>query len=299
MKSPKITNIPVVNITKFIQGDKSERNLVANQIGDALRDVGFFAMEGHGVSGRTMKNAYGLAMRFFSMQKDKKAKYTVPGCSGQRGFTGFGTEHAKDSSAPDLKEFYHIGHEIPPGNSLSGLYPQNVWPSEVPRFKESLMSLFWQLNAASMHVLDACSIYLGEDENFLRAGCQDGDSILRLLNYLITRLCEATAPGLEILTRDGDWLAVKAEPGQIIVDSADMLQNLSNGYLRSTTHRVVNPDNSRESRFSMPFFVTPRPDFDLTPRATSVAKSGGSVKHQSVKTDAFVAERLKKIGLAK
>jgi isopenicillin N synthase-like dioxygenase len=114
---------------------------------------------------------------------------------------------------------------------------------------------------------------------------------------LITLLCEATTSGLELLRPDGSWLPIAAIPGQIIVDTGDMLQALSNGVFKSTTHRVVNPDNHRQRRFSMPFFVHPRPEFDLTPLATCIDRLGERRFPVQTAGD-YLEQRLREIGLA-
>jgi isopenicillin N synthase-like dioxygenase len=102
---------------------------------------------------------------------------------------------------------------------------------------------------------------------------------------------------LELLQRDGTWLPVAALPGQIIVDSGDMLQQLTNGRLKSTTHRVTNPVDNRERRFSMPFFVHPRSEVDLTPLPKCITSTGGQ-RFPSITAGAYLQQRLQEIGLA-
>jgi isopenicillin N synthase-like dioxygenase len=130
------------------------------------------------------------------------------------------------------------------------------------------------------------------DAAAIRAGAHED------INF-ITLLCEATAGGLELLQRDGSWLPIHALKGQIIVDTGDMLQNLTNGLLKSTTHRVVNPDNSRERRFSMPYFVHPRSEVSLTPLPGCVARTGGVKKFPEIVAGEYLDQRLKEIGLGK
>jgi isopenicillin N synthase-like dioxygenase len=115
---------------------------------------------------------------------------------------------------------------------------------------------------------------------------------------LITLLCEATAGGLELLTRSGEWVPVRTGPGEIVVDSGDMLQNLTNGLLRSTTHRVGNPDDSRARRFSMPYFVHPRAEVDLSPLPSCIAKTGGVPIFPPITAGDYLLQRLREIGLA-
>ncbi|MEM9151776.1 MAG: 2-oxoglutarate and iron-dependent oxygenase domain-containing protein, partial [Cyanobacteria bacterium P01_F01_bin.3] len=274
--------IPTLDLQDFTSGKNVDAFVEA--FGQALEEYGFFALANHGVEQRTINAAYGAAEAFFALPDNTKNQYEIAELQGQRGFTRFGTEHAKDSSAPDLKEFWHVGREQPTANPVS--YPDNIWPREVPHFRPVMATLFEQLEACASELMRACAQYLNQPENFFSTQISEGQTILRVIHYppvseevtpnsqraaphedinLITLLCEATSPGLELLTRDGQWLPIQTLPGQIIVDTGDMLQSLSNGLLKSTTHRVVNPNSSRDRRFSMPFFVHPRPEFDLTP----------------------------------
>lgn len=306
--------IPVLDLNDF-QGT-SETKFVQT-LGDALKDIGFFALQNHGVDYRLIEKAYKMAEAFFDLPEAKKRSYEDLAIKGQRGFTSFGREHAKDQKAPDLKEFWHVGRELARSHRKYEEYPKNIWPDEIPEFKEVMLELFRQLDVCSMKLLQACSLYIGEEKDFLPKLAADGNTILRVINYpeisadrdpqsiragahedinFITLLCEATAGGLELLQRDGSWLPIHALKGQIIVDTGDMLQNLTNGLLKSTTHRVVNPDNSRERRFSMPFFVHPRSEVDLSPLPRSIAKLDEK-RYPNITAGEYLEQRLREIGL--
>ncbi|MEM6867980.1 MAG: 2-oxoglutarate and iron-dependent oxygenase domain-containing protein, partial [Cyanobacteria bacterium P01_C01_bin.121] len=305
--------------TLDLQDFTSGKNVDAfvEAFGQALEEYGFFALANHGVEQRTINAAYGAAEAFFALPDNTKNQYEIAELQGQRGFTRFGTEHAKDSSAPDLKEFWHVGREQPTANPVS--YPDNIWPREVPHFRPVMATLFEQLEACASELMRACAQYLNQPENFFSTQISEGQTILRVIHYppvseevtpnsqraaphedinLITLLCEATSPGLELLTRDGQWLPIQTLPGQIIVDTGDMLQSLSNGLLKSTTHRVVNPNSSRDRRFSMPFFVHPRPEFDLTPLPECVTRTGGERLYPAQTAGEYLQQRLKEIGLS-
>lgn len=306
---PPTQTIPVLDLQDFRRGD---RPAFAAQLGQALEDTGFFALVNHGVDATLIQQAYQLTEAFFSLPEAVKRHYEVPELQGQRGFTRFGREHAKDHPLPDLKEFWHIGREAGDG------YGANLDIAEVPRFRPVMNELYNQLEACAVQLLQACALYLGEPETLIAQMTQGGDTILRVIHYppvpaqahpaslrsaphedinLITLLCEATAPGLELQQRDGTWLGIPALPGQIIVDSGDMLQQLTNGLLKSTTHRVVNPGNDRERRFSMPFFVHPRREVDLTPLPGCIARVGVQ-RFPAITAGAYLQQRLAEIGLA-
>lgn len=316
--------IPVLDLHQFHRGEASRQTFVT-QVGHALEEVGFFAIVNHGVDTDLIQQAYQVAQDFFALPDEVKRRYEVPNLHGQRGFTAFGREHAKNHPVPDLKEFWHVGRELPVDHPQRSRYPANVQVSEVPNFHAVMTKLYLQLEACAAELLKACALYLGESESLLADMTQDGNTILRIIHYppipadahpasvrsaphedinLITLLCEATDDGLELLQRDGTWLPIRALPGQIIVDSGDMLQHLTNGLLKSTTHRVVNPSNAAnelssdlQSRFSIPFFVHPRKDVDLTPLTTCI-KRVGQQRFSPITAGEYLMQRLKEIGLA-
>lgn len=305
-----LQTIPVVDLQDFLSDSPQQQQSFVSAMGSALENVGFFALTNHGVDAELIHSAYQAAQSFFELPEAIKLRYHDP-INGQRGFTRFGQEHAKNHAAPDLKEFWHVGRE-------SNL--PNLRPVEVPQFYAVMSQLYAQLDVCAAKLLQACALYLGEPQNLLRDMAQDGDTILRVIHYppipetadpaslrsaphedinLITLLCEATAEGLELLRRDGNWQPIHALTGQIIVDSGDMLQQLTNGLFKSTTHRVTNPDDDRARRFSMPFFVHPRSSIELTPLATCIAQTGGVAKFSPLTAGEYLQQRLREIGLSR
>ena len=127
-------------------------------LGEALGDLGFFALVNHGVEQRLIDAAYGAAEAFFALPEDTKAEYELVAMKGQRGFTQFGKEHAKDSDAPDLKEFWHLGRDRATAHPTA--YPENIWPREVPQFRPVMTTLFEQLETCAAHLMSACAQYL-------------------------------------------------------------------------------------------------------------------------------------------
>ena len=281
------------------------------RVGAALGEVGFFNLEGHGVSPHLIDGAYAAATAFFARPEAEKRRFEVPGSSGQRGYTATGGEKAAGAKAADLKEFFQVGPPEPdaPGGA-------NVWPGD--DFRDAVEPLYAALRDAAVRVAAAVGQHIGLGADFLPDRIRGGESILRLIHYppvlehappaavraaahadinLLTLLVGATDAGLEIEGRDGAWRPVVAAPGQIVADSGDMLQNLTGGVIRSTVHRVVNPAGpaARRARLSMPFFTHPRPDVDLTP--LDLPGSDRS-KYRSLTAGEFLAERLKAIRAA-
>ena len=305
--------IPVVDLQDYLRGTPAQRDAFVHTVGSALEDIGFFSLVNHGVEQKLIKDAYRDAETFFLLDEATRRSYEDLALKGQRGYTSFGREKAKDHKVPDLKEFWHVGRD------REGA-PDNLWPdAQVPSFRPVMLELFRQLDTCAAHLLEACALYLNEEKNLMSRMAEGGDTILRIIHYppvapdrdpssiraaahedinFITLLCESTSAGLELLERDGSWRPIHALDGQIIVDSGDMLQQLTNGVLRSTTHRVVNPENDRDRRFSMPFFVHPRGNVDLTPLPSCVARCGGEVRYPAISAGEYLLQRLREIGLA-
>lgn len=309
--------IPVLSLSDYLHGTESEQKKFVSDLGSALSDIGFLALEDHGIDSELISDAYKVAEEFFSQPDESKTKYVLDN-AGQRGFTAFGKEHAKDSAAPDLKEFWHIGREKNKLSKFENSNLVNVWPTEVPQFKPCMEKLYAQLDTCAFALLDACSQFINEEKNFLREAAEGGNTVLRIIHYppvaedadpasiraaahedinLITLLCESTAAGLELLQKDGTWLPIHSLKGQIIVDAGDMLQQLTNGLIKSTTHRVVNPDNSKARRFSMPFFVHPKSEFSLAARENCIERTGGKKIYQDISSGDYLHQRLREIGL--
>ena len=303
--------IPVLSLSDFVSHDSARQKTFVQTLGHSLETIGFFALTDHGISPELIQSAYAAAEALFSLPEALKVRYEKSSLKGQRGFTAFGREHAKDSAYPDLKEFWHIGRAT--------AQPANLWPQEVNTFQPVMSNLFEQLENCANILLDACALYLNMPPTALRETTIDSPTLLRVIHYppipleahpssvraaphedinLITLLCESTAPGLELLQKDGTWLPIAAIPGQIIVDTGDMLQNLTNGLFKSTTHRVTNPACDRDRRFSLPFFVHPRPEVDLSPLPACIARTGGQAQFPSLTAGAYLTQRLQEIGLA-
>jgi isopenicillin N synthase-like dioxygenase len=309
----------VVDLRDWLDGG-ARRDGFARAVGEALADVGFFAVSQHGIPEALTRRAYEAARAFFHLPAEVKARYHDPAKRGQRGFTGFGTEHAKDSTAPDLKEFWQVGRpDVPDDHPVHRLYGPNRWPVEVPDLGPAVAALYEHLDRLGGALLEAAATYLGEPPGRFRDLTDGADTIVRVLYYppvrpgappaavrsaahedinLITLLSGATAEGLELLQRDGAWRPVHTGLDAIVVDAGDMLQSLTNGLFRSTTHRVVNPADPTSERFSMPCFVHARGEVDLAPLPSCIARTGGRARYPQITAADYLLQRLREIGLA-
>ena len=302
--------VPALSFSEFQHGGPSERARFGAALFDALRRFGFVIIRDHGVAPDLLDQAYMVSADFFALPEAEKSKYRGQG--GQRGYTPFGVEHAKDHAAPDLKEFWHVGPERPVNSALGGT---NIWPERPAAFRPTFTALYNALHGLGEGLLEALTPSLDLSADYFTTRVAAGDSILRLLHYppvrdtddpaslraaphedinLITLLVAAEGAGLELLDRDGRWLPVESNIGDIVVDTGDMMARLTNEVLPSTTHRVVKPDGPNISRYSMPFFMHFAADVSLKCLPSC---EGEGAKYAETTAGAYLIERLRAIGL--
>ncbi len=306
--------VPTLDIRRY----DTERNAFVAEIGAAYREYGFCCISGHGIARELIDGAYAAFERFFALPTETKMKYHIPGSGGARGYTPFKVETAKDSQYADLKEFWHIGRDIPRDSPFAALMPPNLWPAEVPDFRQYGYGLYTALDALGTRVLRALALHIRQPENFFEDKTDIGNSLLRPLHYppitddnipnvragahedinFITLLVGASAEGLEVRS-DGEWLPVTTTGDAIVVNIGDMLQRLSNNVYPSTKHRVVNPQNAnaRKPRYSVPFFLHPNPDVVLDPLDTCITPDNPLHYDSSITSHEYLLQRLREIKL--
>ncbi len=312
-------SIPVVDLNRFVDGDAADQAAFVKKLGEALVEFGFVALENHRVDQDALKATYASLRALFDLPREAKLAYEQIEGGRQRGYTAFGLEHAKYHDVPDMKEFWHIGPELGDEHPLRRRIPKNLWPEEVPSFKGSSLALYQSLFACGSHMLRAIARFVGADEHEFMRMIDGGNTILRLIRYpapgeveapegavwaaahedinLITLLPEATDKGLQLLRRDGTWLDIHPVPGQVIADSGDMLQRLTNGLIPSTTHRVLQPRQASGPRYSIPFFMHPQPDYLLSPLAQCVTADNPR-RWLDITAEGYLMERIREIGLS-
>jgi isopenicillin N synthase-like dioxygenase len=309
--------VPELSLLSFVNGTNNDKTTFVNNLMAGLKDYGFIVMVDHTVDDRLTKKAYELIHEFFQLPVETKRQYVCKAGGGQRGYTAFGVEHAKDNQYPDLKEFWHVGREKLVNEKFRPVFPDNVWPTEIKEFRETMLALYSALDTTAHIVMDALGMGLDLPQEYFRTMLQDGNSILRPIHYppidprapknavrsaahedinLITVMVGGTTSGLELLDRDGKWMPVHNNEKQLVVDSGDMLQVLTNGIIPATTHRVVNPTDFNSTRYSMPFFVHPNPDTMLT---CVPSCRGTGEKYAPINSHQWLMQRLAEIGLKK
>jgi len=290
----------------------------AQELGESFERYGFAIISDHGIPADLIARAEDKAKAFFALPEEVKRRYKIEGGGGARGYTPFGIETAKGATAYDLKEFWHVGRELPEGHPYCEVMAANVWPDEVQSFHDTFLELFAAFDTAGRRILEAIARHLGLAPDYFVDTVKDGNSVLRLLHYpptpgdgpnvragahedinTITLLLGAEEAGLQLLDREGNWLPVSPKPGELAVNIGDMLQRLTNNVLRSTTHRVVNPPPERRgmSRYSMPFFLHFRPDFLIETLPDCITPERPNLYPEPITAHDYLLERLKEIKL--
>jgi isopenicillin N synthase-like dioxygenase len=291
----------------------------AQAMGESYARYGFAIVRDHGLDPAMIARALAATKALFALPDAAKRRYHVQGGAGQRGYIPFGVEAAKGAAKVDLKEFWHVGRELGEGHRYRPFMPHNLWPEETPSFREDVYALYGALDALGLELLQSIALFLGLPPDFFRDTVRDGNSVLRLLHYpptppnpdgvragahedinVITLLLGAEEAGLQLLTREGQWLDVNPPEGAVVVNIGDMLARLTNHKLPSTTHRVVNPAPERAHlpRYSIPFFLHFAPDYLIKTLPSCVSAENPDRYPEPVSAQDFLYERLREIRLA-
>lgn len=315
-----MNKIPSVDLRDFLSDDPARKQKFVNEIGKAYEDIGFVALKGHFLDDALVKELYGEVKNFFDLPVETKQKYEIPGIGGQRGYVGFGKETAKGFKKADLKEFWHFGQYLAENSKYSDVYPDNVTVAEVPKFNEVGKKAYQMLEKTGKYVLRALALYLGLDEFYFDQYIAEGNSILRPIHYppitqepedavraaahgdinLNTLLMGAQGRGLQVQNHEGEWIDAIAEPDELMINVGDMLSRHTNNKLKSTIHRVVNPDRELwgTSRYSIPFFMHPVSEMKLDALEGTYDENNPKL-YPDTTAGEFLHERLVELGLIK
>jgi isopenicillin N synthase-like dioxygenase len=312
--SPIPIGVPPIDFTLYT----TDFAQFAQKLGESYALYGFAVLQNHGIDQNLIEQTLASFKRFFALDAAIKRRYIVPNGGGQRGYTAFGVETAKDAHTPDLKEFWHIGRDLPAGHRFADHMAPNIWPDELPELKAQAQALFAAFDAKGSQILTAIAAFLALEPDYFADKTNDGNSILRVLHYpplspqaegvragahedinVITLLLGAEEAGLELLDRAGNWLPIAPPPGALVVNIGDMLQRLTNHRLPSTTHRVVNPPPERRSvpRYSMPFFLHFNSDFEIATLNSCITQDNPNRYPTPITAHGYLEERLRQIKL--
>ncbi|GLS25691.1 isopenicillin N synthase family dioxygenase [Marinibactrum halimedae] len=305
--------VPTLDLSQW--GSESQSSFI-QALMKGLETFGFVVIKNHGIQPSLLDKAYQQSKALFELDETEKLQYSIE--SSQRGYTAFGREHAKDNPIGDLKEYWHIGPELSEDSPYLNEYPKNFWPTSLPSFQPALSSLYAELDRVSQILLAAIGKGLNVEDGFFKQLTHDGNTVMRLIHYppvengaptgamraaphadinLITLLIGASSEGLELLDKNGEWLPINNAPDEIVVDTGDMMARLTNEQLPSTVHRVVNPKDLSQARYSMPFFVHPHNSASLV--SLPQCLKGEPPKHEPITAGDFLHQRLRENGFLK
>ena len=315
-----MNKIPSVDLNDFLSDDLQKKSLFVDTIGSAFQEIGFCAVRGHFLDDQLVKKLYDQIKLFFDLPTDIKKKYEHPEFSGQRGYVSFGKESAKGSKHGDLKEYWHFGQYVSENESHKYNYFPNIKVHELPEFNTVGEEVYKTLEKTAKYVLRALALYLKIDENYFDNYIHNGNSILRPIHYppimedpkeavraaahgdinLITLLMGAHGKGLQVQKTNGDWIDAVASKDELMINIGDMLSRHTNNVLKSTVHRVVNPDREllKKSRYSIPFFMHPVSEMKLNVLESTICDEFPKA-YDDITAGEFLEERLIELGLLK
>ena len=315
-----MNKIPSVDLNDFLSDDLQKKSLFVDTIGSAFQEIGFCAVRGHFLDDQLVKKLYDQIKLFFDLPTDIKKKYEHPEFSGQRGYVSFGKESAKGSKHGDLKEYWHFGQYVSKNESHKYNYFPNIKVDELPEFNIVGEEVYKTLEKTAKYVLRALALYLKIDENYFDNYIHNGNSILRPIHYppitedpkeavraaahgdinLITLLMGAHGKGLQVQKTNGDWIDAVASKDELMINIGDMLSRHTNNVLKSTVHRVVNPDREllKKSRYSIPFFMHPVSEMKLNVLDSTICDEFPKA-YDDITAGEFLEERLIELGLLK
>jgi isopenicillin N synthase-like dioxygenase len=284
-------SIPVLDLGPYLAGEPAARERLARALGEACETIGFFFVRNHGIPQSLIDRAFAECERFHGLPLDRKmavaAQGKIVGYLPLGGQTQRTSIHGK-STHPDRSASFYIRQEFPADHphrlARRPWVFDNRWPADLPGFRETTLAYFDAMAALGDRLLELQSTALGLPPGHLTAHevFRPPTYNLRLLHYpprdpaadgqfgigphtdysYCTILAQAKLPGLEILTRNGEWIQAPALDGHLLINNGDMCRRWTNERFRSAPHRVIN--TTGQTRYSVPFFIGPRLDVRLT-----------------------------------
>ena len=311
------TNINHISTLSLADQERDPEGF-AQAFGASFRSFGFAVVTDHGIDPKLIDSAWTATRQLFELPEEAKRRYYSAELAGQRGYTPFGTEIAKDAAHVDLKEFWHVGRDLPAGHRFRDHMPDNIWPTELAEFEAIFTDMYAAFDRAGNQLLSAIARYLGLAPDWFADKVEHGNSVMRLLHYppipadapgiragahgdinLITLLLGAEEGGLQLLTRQGEWLSIAPPEGALVINVGDMLERLTNNQLPSTIHRVLNPPPERRHipRYSMPFFLHLASDVLIETLPVCMDADHPNLYPSPITANDFLVQRLIEIGL--
>jgi isopenicillin N synthase-like dioxygenase len=314
----KESTIAVLDLQEYYQ--EGSKNTFIEKVRDACHSCGFFALKNTKVNQQVIDSLYEALALFFAHEMSLKMTVAHPEIFYQRGYAPFGGEKAKGATSIDFKEFYSMGRDFTPEVALKLGCWANVFP-EFMDFETPAKAFYSELEKYSLVLQEIFSLALNQEKDFLKNICEDGDSIIRMLYYPLppsesgvngpvvwsgahtdidafTILPKATCEGLEVMDDKGVFQPVFVKEDAMIINVGDLIEAFSNGYFKSSVHRVMKPENMSQDRYSSVLFVHPRSAETIYPLPQWIEKTGGKAKYIKATRIELLMERLADLGVA-
>ncbi len=273
--------IPIVDISRYMDGAPGALDTLANEITDAFENVGFMVLTGHGIPVDLIDRTFAEARRFHAQALD--AKMALALSEHNTGYMAMGryavwTSDVNDNDQPDLNEAFFVKRERPPddpevipGRRFVG---PNLWPDDLPGFRDTVLEYADAMDALGMRLLAPVARGLGLADDYFEPRFRNSLFALRLSHYpplpakanqfgiaphtdnnFMTFVAQTDVPGLQVRSVRGEWVDVPFILGSFAVNSGDMMHRWTNGRLKSTPHRAQPPTD--QDRYAIPFFFGP------------------------------------------
>lgn len=282
-----------LNLRKLDQRDPDELARLAQAVGE----MGFLTVSETGLEADRLRDVFDAYRSFFRLPEAEKQAVNMAETGSNRGWGAPKSEQSNPDANPDFKEVFDCGYELPSGDPYAArglsVYAPNLWPDNPPEFRETIQTYYGEACAVAMRILRAIAAALGRDEASFDAAFDTPMALLRGNFYpkrpdwagekdfgiaahtdygCLTLLATDGTPGLEVLTPNGDWQRVDAEPGKFIINFGEMLEFWTAGQVKATLHRVV---GSSQERMSIPLFFNPSFDTNVAPPNSDEVISAG------------------------
>ncbi|WP_377298661.1 isopenicillin N synthase family dioxygenase [Rhizobium sp. SGZ-381] len=293
------SHLPFVDISRFSKGPEERARFVA-ELRAILHDHGFFYLTGHGVDPKLIADVVATSKRFFALPEKDKLEIEMVKSPHFRGYNRAGLERTRGEQ--DWREQVDVNNESDPlpigpdTPAWARLVGPNQWPSALPELKPILLAYQAEVTRIGIEVLKAISVALGQDEDvFSDIYEPEPTKLLKIIRYpgrdvaqsdqgvgahkdggFVTVLLQDVTPGLRVRTEEGVWLDAPPIPGTFIINTGELLELATNGFVRADVHDVIAPPAGVE-RFSVAFFMGARydasiPVIDLPPELHSAER---------------------------
>ncbi|MFC6082494.1 isopenicillin N synthase family dioxygenase [Sphaerisporangium aureirubrum] len=313
--------VPIIDLAPWFQGGPAERAEVAGRVDQALREIGFLLVTGHGVPPELRAGVRAAAKRFFALPEEVKRRYAVT--VGGRGWLPPGVEangYAEGTpTPPDLKETFAVGADLPIGDPVidAEWFLPNVWPPEVPELRGLVTAHLDHMRALADELLVVCAAALGLPDDFFTSRAGHPSYTMNINRYPPLSQVGPPEPGqfrigphtdfgtvtvldrqqgvggLQVFTLDGEWIDAPYAEDSFTINIGDLLARWTGDRWRSTRHRVLPPDPSApdEELVSLIYFY----ECDPLAEVESLGPPIGAVAHPPVVASEYLLEKLKAI----